>query len=92
MYWFVGLSNTASQFFIHYLIAYLMTLNGISIGILLGTIILDGKSFGVINPMAIVPFFLVSGFFKNTGTLSPWIGWLQYISPVKYAFAGWVQN
>ena len=92
MYWFVGLANTASQFFIHYLIAYLMTLNGISLGLALGSMILDEKSVSVVTPIVLLPFFLFSGFFKNSGSLSSWVGWIQYISPIKYCFAGWVQN
>ena len=92
MYWFVGLSSTASQFFINYFIAYLLTVNGISLGLLIGSMILDQKSVSVVTPIVLLPFFLFSGFFKNTGNLSSWIGWIQYISPLKYGFAGWVEN
>lgn len=92
MYWFVGLSSTASQFFIFYLIAYLLTINGVSLGLMLGSIITDAKSVSVVTPAILLPFFLFSGFFKNSGNLSSWIGWIQYISPIKYSFAAFVQN
>jgi ATP-binding cassette, subfamily G (WHITE), eye pigment precursor transporter len=39
MYWFAGLSNTAGQFFIHFLVAYLIYVNGISLGLMLGSMI-----------------------------------------------------
>lgn len=92
MYWFVGLSSTASQFFIFYLVAYLLTLNGISLGLMLGAMILDQKSVAVVTPIVLIPFFLFSGFFKNTGNIPEWVGWIQYISPIKYGFAAWIQN
>jgi ABC-type multidrug transport system permease subunit len=92
MYWFVGLSSTPGQFFIFYLIAYLLTVNGISLGLMLGSMIQDQKSVSVVTPIIIIPFVLFSGFFKNTGTLSSWLGWIQYVSPIKYAFSSWVQN
>lgn len=40
----------------------------------------------------VLPFILFSGFFKNTGNLSSWIGWIQYISPIKYTFIAYVEN
>jgi ABC-type multidrug transport system permease subunit len=92
MYWFVGLSSTVEQFFIFYLISYLLTLNGASLGLMLGALILDKKSAAVVTPVVLLPFFLFSGFFKNTGNLPVWIGWIQYISPIKYGLAGYIQN
>jgi ABC-type multidrug transport system permease subunit len=92
MYWFVGLSSTVEQFFIFYLVAYLLTLNGISLGLMLGAMILDQKSVAVVTPIVLLPFFLFSGLFKNTGNIPVWIGWIQYISPIKYGFSSWVQN
>ena len=92
MYWFVGLSSTPEQFFLFYFIAYLITLNGISLGLMLGSMILDEKSVSTVTPIVILPFILFSGFFKNTGSLSSWIGWIQYISPIKYGFAALIQN
>ena len=89
MYWFVNLSSTVEQFFIFYFIAYLMTINGISLGLMLGSMVLDQKSVSVVTPLVLMPFFLFSGFFKNTGNLSSWIGWIQYISPIKYGFLAW---
>ncbi len=92
MYWFVGLSSTASQFFTFYLICWLLSINGISLGLVLGSVITDAKSVSVITPAVMLPFFLFSGLFKNTGNLSSWIGWIQYLSPVKYGFAAYLQN
>ena len=92
MYWFVGLSSTVGQFFTYYLIAYLVGFSGTSLGLLLGSLIHDQKSVSVAMPIVLLPFILFSGFFKNTGNLSSWFGWIQYISPIKYSFSSWIQN
>lgn len=92
MYWFVGLSSTASQFFVTYLIAWLLTINGVSLGLMLGSIVTDAKSVSVVTPAIMLPFFLFSGFFKNSANLPVWIGWIEYLSPVKYGFSAFVQN
>lgn len=92
MYWFVGLSSTAAQFFTFYLVCYLISFAGMSLGLLLGSVVTDEKSVSAVTPMVLLPFFLFSGLFKNSGNLSNWIGWIQYISPVKYSFSGYLQN
>ena len=92
VYWFVGLNSTVQQFFIFYLIAYLLAFNGASLGLMLGSMILDQKSVAVVTPIVLLPVILFSGFFKNTGNLTEWAGWIQYISPIKYSFLAFVEN
>jgi ATP-binding cassette subfamily G (WHITE) protein 1 len=90
LYWFTGLSNTAAQFFTFYLISYLIGFAGSSMGLMLGSISKDAKSVSTITPAILLPFFLFSGLFKNQGNIPMWFGWIQYISPIKYAFAAYV--
>lgn len=71
---------------------FLINLCGNSLGLLLGSMITDQKSVSASIPLILLPFILFSGFFKNTGTLSSWIGWLQYISPLKYGFLTMTTN
>ena len=92
MYWFVGLSNTASQFFIYYLIAFLLSINGASLGLMVGSLAHDVKSVSIVAPMILSPIFAFSGLFKNTDNIPGWIGWFQYLSPMKYGFEAWIQN
>jgi len=39
-----------------------------------------------------LPIILLSGYFKNTGNLPAWLGWLQYLSPFKYGFSNMLIN
>jgi ATP-binding cassette, subfamily G (WHITE), eye pigment precursor transporter len=90
MYWFVGLSSTAAQFFTFYLVCYLISFAGMSMGLMLGSMVTDEKAISTLMPIVILPFFLFSGLFKNEGNYPDWIGWIQYISPIKYAFAAYL--
>jgi len=88
----VDLANTGGQFFIHCLVFFLMSFNGASLGLLLGSVILDEKSVSSVVPIIILPIILFSGFFKNRDELPKWIGWIEYISPNKYGFIGFIEN
>jgi ABC-type multidrug transport system permease subunit len=90
MYWFVGLASSAKQFFTFYLISYLLGYSGSSIGLVIGSVVTDIKSVSTVTPLITLPLFLFSGLFKNFGGLPTWIGWLQYISPIKYAYTAYL--
>jgi ABC-type multidrug transport system permease subunit len=59
---------------------------GNSLGLLIGSLVSDAKSISAALPMVILPFILFSGFFKNRDDLPVWIGWIEYLSPLKYGF------
>jgi ABC-type multidrug transport system permease subunit len=91
-YFMIGLGPTGQQFFSHYLISVLMGLNGSSLGLFLGSVVLDAKSVSAVMPIVLLPVILFSGFFKNRNELPVWIGWLEYISPNKYSFTAYMNN
>jgi ABC-type multidrug transport system permease subunit len=91
-YFMIDMANTAGQFFIHVLVFALMSFNGASIGLLLGSVILDPKSVSAVVPVMLLPLILFSGYFKNRDDLPVWLGWVEYISPLKYGFIGFIEN
>jgi len=91
-YWMMGLSSSAEQFFMMYFITFLIGLCGNSLGLLLGSVIYDVKAISAAVPFILLPFLLFSGFYKNTNNLAKWLGWIQYISPIKYGFIAAVTN
>lgn len=91
-YFMIDLANTGGQFFLHVLVFILISFNGASLGLLLGSVILDAKSVSSVVPIIILPIILFSGFFKNRADLPGWIGWIEYISPNKYGFIGFIDN
>jgi ABC-type multidrug transport system permease subunit len=73
IYWFVGLTSTARQFFTFYLITLLTSFCGMSLGLLVGSFIRDPKTVSIASPVIVLPLVLFSGFFKNSSNLSAWI-------------------
>jgi len=65
---------------------------GDSIGLMLGSIAEDSKAVSNLTPLILNPLVLFSGFFKNLGNLPSWIGWIQYLSPIKYGFQAFLLN
>jgi ATP-binding cassette subfamily G (WHITE) protein 2 len=76
LYWMIGLSNTAGQFFTFYFAIFLLGFAGSSVGLLLGSLIKDAKLVADSISLVIVPFVLFSGFVKNREDLPRWAFWL----------------
>jgi ABC-type multidrug transport system permease subunit len=43
-------------------------------------------------PLIVLPLMLFSGFYKNRKDLPVWIGWIEYLSPIKYSFVSLATN
>ena len=43
-------------------------------------------------PLILLPLLLFSGLFASSEALPSYLSWIQYISPIKYAYNGMVQN
>jgi len=85
-YWFIGLANTASQFFIFTLTVWVQMYVGGSIGLLLGCAMPNPELAVSLSPVFIIPFMLFGGFFTNLNSIGPWLNWVQWISPFKWGF------
>jgi ABC-type multidrug transport system permease subunit len=91
-YFMVDLANSGGQFFLHWLGFCLMSFCGASLGLFLGSVVMDEKDVAAIIPIILLPMITFSGFFKNRENLSGWIGWIEYLSPNKYSFIGFMEN
>jgi ABC-type multidrug transport system permease subunit len=77
---------------INFFIYCLLSLAGNSIGLMGGCVFKDVKVASAVLPMFIMPLMLLSGFYQNRGNLRVWISWLEYLSPIKYAFEAVMLN
>ena len=91
-YFMTALAATPGQFFFHVLVTFLVSFAGSSLGLLVGTIITDTKAVPIAVTLVLLPITSFSGFTKNQNDLPPWSSWIQYLSPIKYAFVALVEN
>lgn len=84
--------DDAGVVFIHLFVSVICSLNGNSIGLMVGCAFNDIKSATGIAPMFLLPLAIFAGFFANSKQFYVWIGWIKYISPMKYAFEALATN
>ena len=76
VYFEIGTTVTATQFFYFYLILLLIAFFGASIGYLLSSIFSHEETAIHISPVIMMPMILFGGFFSNSGNYMNWISWL----------------
>eukprot|EP00347_Sterkiella_histriomuscorum_P004140 403361602 len=91
-YFGIGLTVTASQFFYFYLILFLVTMCSASYGYFLS--ICFKREEDAVGAVSLI-FLIVSmfgGFLANSSNYPDWIGWFQYLSPIRYGMEALVRN
>jgi ABC-type multidrug transport system permease subunit len=92
VYFMTHLVRTAECFFIFLLISVVLGYTAQALGMMLSAIFKDAQTSMAMGPMIIMPLILVAGLLANTERLEPgWI-WLEYMSPVRYAFKAYIRN
>lgn len=43
-------------------------------------------------PLILMPMSIFAGFFANTNTYPVWIGWMQYLSPLRFGMEALLIN
>ena len=76
VYFKIGLTVTASQFFYFYLIIFLLSQCSASFGYLMSSIFNDEDMAVGMAPIVIMPLVLFGGQFANSGNIQAWISWL----------------
>ena len=88
-YWSVGLKDEDDSLFFRFILTnFLIVVTGSFIGIFVGTCFKEIQTAAIAVVFLVLPLGLFSGFIGNRGGYPKWIGWLEYISPFKYAFEG----
>jgi ABC-type multidrug transport system permease subunit len=86
MYWMMGYGNTFDQFIKLYAVNVLSFIFGMSLGHISGTLSPQPEVAASIGALIAFPFVFFGGYFTNNGGYPVWIGWIQYINPIKYIF------
>ena len=92
VYFGIGLTVTASKFFIFYAILALIVLASASFGYLISSIFNNMESAVAVGPIIMMPIILFGGVFTNVSSYAKWISWVQYLSPIRYGLEALVRN
>lgn len=92
VYFGVGLTITASQFFIFYASLFLIVQCAASWGYFVSSIFEKEEMATALSPIIIMPLILFGGQFANSKNIQPWISWFQYISPIRYGLEAMTAN
>ena len=92
VYFMLGLTVTASQFFLFTLTIVLMGICGRGLGIFMGSIFKDMATATENGNFLMLPLLMFSGILSPLDSLSPYINWMQYVSPFKYGLEAVVTN
>lgn len=76
VYFGIGLTITAKQFFIFYGIVCLTSLSSASYGYLISSIFSKVEDAVAVGPLIMMPIILFGGVFTNVDTYYKWITWL----------------
>jgi len=91
-YWAVGFQPLADKFLVCLVCLVLLAMAGGAIGLFLACIFPDIAIALIVAPMIVLPLMMFSGFFLNPESTPVYLGWVEWISPMKYAFAVLAQN
>ncbi|CDW82848.1 abc transporter family protein [Stylonychia lemnae] len=92
LYFGVGLSRTKEQFGYFYLILTQLSFCASSLGIFSSSLFNNSEMAVTAAPVLVLPLVLFSGFFSNSGSYPTWIGWIQYLSPIRYTLEAFIYN
>ncbi|CAE8632163.1 unnamed protein product [Polarella glacialis] len=91
-YWSVGFQADAGKFGITLVVLILLALAGNAIGLFLACIFSDVAIALTIAPMVVLPLMMFCGFFLNPESTPVFLKWVEFISPMKYAFSALAMN
>ena len=92
VYFKIGLTETASQFWYFYLIIFLVAQCASSLGYFMSSIFNREETAVALAPTIIMPLVLFGGQFANSANIQAWISWFQYVSPLRYGLEAFVRN
>ena len=91
-YYLAGLRGGADHFLIFFGIIALELQCAVALGMLISALLPSVEAAPQLAPLVVVLLLTFSGYFLNEDSIPDWIGWIKYISFIRYAFQGLMIN
>ncbi len=91
-YFGMGTNVTMQQFGNFYAIQLMVSLATTGYGQVVGSLFDTAETACFFCPIIMMPFVMFAGFITNVDTFPNWVGWIQYISPIRYGFEASMHN
>ena len=86
VYWGAGFRQTGGEEFLQIYIVLVVLANcAISMGLFCSAIASSLPQASALSSLFTLPVILFGGLFANSSTIPPYLSWIQYISPIRYA-------
>ncbi|KAJ3046553.1 hypothetical protein HK097_000762, partial [Rhizophlyctis rosea] len=92
VYWLIGLNPNIARYILFMVISQCLVLAAQSLGLLIGSAVPSVQIAQVFGPLIVVIFVIFGGNFANQSSITPVLRWIQWISPLRYAYAAYMQN
>ncbi|KAJ3038431.1 ATP-binding cassette sub- G member 2 [Rhizophlyctis rosea] len=92
VYYLVGLNHLWTRYILFVVISQCLVLAAQSLGLLIGSAVPSVQIAQVFGPLIVVIFVVFGGNFANSSSITPVLRWIQWISPIRYAYAAYMQN
>ncbi|TNV86565.1 hypothetical protein FGO68_gene1560 [Halteria grandinella] len=92
IYFKIGLTISVYQFFHFYLALLLLATSCSGVGYCLSTMVTQEEAVVPLSTLIMMPAIQFGGFLVNSGSIPGWLGWLEYLSPIRYALENIARN
>jgi len=86
VYWGIGFNNSVESFWLFYLAVMLVSQVAAGLGFMISTTVNNVASASAVANLITLPAILFGGLFVNDSTVFAFLGWIQYLSPIRYGF------
>jgi len=91
-YWSVGLRPGFIHFLIFMVVLQLTSLSGFSMGLFAASLFNDVSVALALSILILLPLMTTAGLYLNVETIPVFLRWLQWVSPMRYAYSSLMTN
>lgn len=92
IYWAMGLQTDIVKTLLFMMSLVILVMCATSFGMFIGCVFKQVEAANAVAPLAMMPMILFGGFMYNVDDFPWWLGWMQYVSPIRYTLEMLLRN